>query len=73
MAEHYFTEKPSSERSIKEIAVDIRGIPFRFRTDRGGVFSRGGKLDRGTRLLIEAMNLDGGVKRVLDLGVGMAR
>jgi len=67
LAEHYFTEKPSSERSIKEIAVDIRGIPFRFRTDRG-VFSRG-KLDRGTRLLIEAMNLDG-VKRVLDLGCG---
>ncbi|HHX26512.1 MAG TPA: class I SAM-dependent methyltransferase [Firmicutes bacterium] len=67
MAEHYFTEKPSSERSIKEITIDIRGIPFTFRTDRG-VFSRG-KLDRGTRLLIEAMNLDG-VKRVLDLGCG---
>ena len=67
MAEHYFTEKPSSERSIKEITMDIRGIPFRFRTDRG-VFSRG-RLDRGTRLLIEAMNLDG-VKKVLDLGCG---
>jgi len=67
LAEHYFTEKPSSERSIKEITMDIRGIPFRFRTDRGGILQ--GRLDRGTRLLIEAMNLDG-VKKVLDLGCG---
>jgi 16S rRNA (guanine1207-N2)-methyltransferase len=67
LAEHYFTEKPSSQRSIKEIAIDIRGMPFRFLTDRG-VFSRD-RVDRGTRLLIEAMDLDR-VKKVLDLGCG---
>ena len=67
MAEHYFTEDPSSKRSIKEITVDIRGFSFKLLTDRG-VFSRG-KLDRRTKLLIEAMNLEG-VKRVLDLGCG---
>ncbi len=67
MAEHYFTEKPSSERSIKEITVNIRGFSFKFLTDRG-VFSRG-KLDRGTRLLIETMNLDR-AGRILDLGCG---
>ena len=67
MAEHYFTEEPGSKRSIKEIAVDIRGFSFNFLTDRG-VFSRG-KLDRGTRLLIEAMELDR-VKKILDLGCG---
>jgi 16S rRNA (guanine1207-N2)-methyltransferase len=67
LAEHYFTEEPSSERSIKEITVDIRGFSLKFLTDRG-VFARG-KLDRGTRLLIEAMNLEG-VRRVLDLGCG---
>ncbi|HHV39625.1 MAG TPA: class I SAM-dependent methyltransferase [Tepidimicrobium sp.] len=67
MAEHYFTEKPSSERSIKEITVDIRGSSFRFLTDRG-VFSRG-RLDRGTRLLIDTMNI-GKAERILDLGCG---
>ncbi|HAV21288.1 MAG: class I SAM-dependent methyltransferase [Bacillota bacterium] len=67
MAEHYFTEKPGSQRAIKEISVEIRGIPFIFRTDRG-VFSRG-KLDRGTRLLIDAMDLDG-ANQILDLGCG---
>lgn len=67
MAEHYFTEMPSSKRSIKEITVDIKGFSFRFETDRG-VFSRG-KLDRGTRLLIEAMDFDG-AKKILDLGCG---
>ncbi|NLS44773.1 MAG: class I SAM-dependent methyltransferase [Firmicutes bacterium] len=67
MAEHYFTEQPTSDRSIREITVDIRGFSFRFLTDKG-VFSRG-KLDRGTRLLIKTMDL-GDARMILDLGCG---
>ena len=67
MEEHYFTETPSSKRSIKEINLKIKGINFRFLTDKG-VFSRG-RLDRGTKLLIETMDVSESLK-ILDLGCG---
>ena len=45
----------------------IRGHPFAFRTD-AGVFS-GDKIDRGTELLIEAIEI-GPCELILDLGCG---
>ncbi len=58
---------PTSSRAEKEITVDLAGRRLRFVTD-AGVFARG-KLDRGTRLLIKAMDIpEGGL--VLDLGCG---
>ncbi|MBC7084112.1 MAG: class I SAM-dependent methyltransferase [Firmicutes bacterium] len=67
MGEHYFTESPTSAHAEKEIAVELRGRRFQFVTD-AGVFARG-KLDRGTRLLIEAVDIPEG-SVVLDLGCG---
>lgn len=49
------------------MTVRIRGLALRLRTD-AGVFSRGG-LDRGTELLLEALEL-GPCEGVLDLGCG---
>lgn len=67
MGEQYFARRPASRRRPGEIRVLVRGLPFTFRTD-AGVFSRGG-LDRGTELLIEALQLASG-DSVLDLGCG---
>ena len=47
--------------------MSVRGLTLRLRTD-AGVFARGG-LDRGTELLIEALDL-GPCELVLDLGCG---
>jgi len=49
------------------VSVVVRGIPLTLRTD-AGVFSRGA-LDRGTELLIEALDLGPG-ELILDLGCG---
>ncbi|MEW5865829.1 MAG: class I SAM-dependent methyltransferase [Bacillota bacterium] len=65
--EHYFTKTPTSARSEREITVDSRGRRLKFVTD-AGVFAKG-RLDRGTRLLIETMDLSKG-DIVLDLGCG---
>ncbi|MDR7435132.1 MAG: class I SAM-dependent methyltransferase [Armatimonadota bacterium] len=64
---HYFTSHPVAPHHLVEIRTTLRGREFRFLTDRG-VFSRG-RVDRGTRLLIEAMEIDPG-DIVLDLGCG---
>ncbi len=65
--EHYFASRPSSARAEREICADLRGRSLRFITD-AGVFSRGG-IDRGTRLLVESLDLAKG-EVVLDLGCG---
>ena len=67
MGEQYFVRRPSSRQRRGEIRVVLRGQAFTFRTD-AGVFSRG-ELDRGTELLIEAIDL-GPCEFVLDLGCG---
>jgi 16S rRNA (guanine1207-N2)-methyltransferase len=67
MGEQYFEERPSSPRRPAQITIRVRDHPFVFRTD-AGVFSRS-ELDRGTELLLEAIEL-GPCESVLDLGCG---
>lgn len=64
---HYFAPHPASPHRVVEIRATLRGREFRFLTDRG-VFSRG-RVDRGTRLLIETMEIDPD-DTILDLGCG---
>ena len=69
-ASHYFTPsapaegRPARERTVR---FDDGGREYRFRT-AAGVFSRGG-VDRGTRLMLEAVD-PGAAGTVLDLGCG---
>ncbi len=65
--EHYSTRKPSSRAHPAEGYVRIRGLELRLRTD-AGVFSRT-RLDRGTELLLEALEV-GPCELILDLGCG---
>jgi 16S rRNA (guanine1207-N2)-methyltransferase len=67
MVDHYYSANPAAAHRRQEFRYTFRGREYRFRTD-AGVFSKG-HLDRGTRLLMEAMDLDG-VERALDLGCG---
>ncbi len=67
MGEPYFAKRPTSVRRPADLRVVIRGLPFTFRTD-AGVFSRS-ELDRGTELLLEALDL-GPCELILDLGCG---
>lgn len=67
MSEHYFTEQPQAPHRPREFEARLRGRRYRFRTDRG-VFSPD-RIDPGTRLLIEGMNIHPG-EMVLDLGAG---
>ncbi len=67
MGEHYSTPRPTSARRLAELSVLVRGIRMSLRTD-AGVFSRAG-LDRGTQLLIEALEV-GPCELILDLGCG---
>src|SRR5712691_581131 len=67
MGEQYFAKRPASRQRPAEIHTIIRGHAFTFRTD-AGVFSRG-ELDRGTQLLIDALDI-GACETILDLGCG---
>jgi len=67
MGEQYFAKRPASRQRPAEIHTIIRGHTFTFRTD-AGVFSRG-ELDRGTQLLIDALDI-GACETILDLGCG---
>jgi 16S rRNA (guanine1207-N2)-methyltransferase len=64
---HYFSTSQSAPSSPFEIRAKARGRELCLRSDRG-VFSAE-RLDRGTRLLLESMELAEGA-RVLDLGCG---
>ncbi|MCX7597553.1 MAG: methyltransferase [Armatimonadetes bacterium] len=66
-AQHYFTREPAVPSEPREIHVRVRGMFLSLKTDRG-VFSHG-RLDSGTRLLAETMQVPAGA-RVLDLGCG---
>ncbi|MCG0238213.1 MAG: class I SAM-dependent methyltransferase [Firmicutes bacterium] len=67
MSEHYFTPDPKVGHGEREFTVQLRGMTFTFVTDRG-VFSRG-RVDFGTRLLIENMDFPPDAV-ILDLGCG---
>ncbi len=67
MSEHYFVPVPTSRSHPREVRLRFRDRLFVFETDRG-VFSHGA-VDRGTRLLLEALEVrpaDG----ILDVGCG---
>jgi len=65
--EHYFTKNPASRMRTDKIVVGLRSRDYTFITS-SGVFASG-KLDRGTELLIQSLELD--KKRdLLDLGCG---
>ena len=66
MSEHYYTKNPESAHEERTIRVNALGNELVFVTD-AGVFSRDG-LDRGTRVLLEALPVLSG--RILDLGCG---
>jgi 16S rRNA (guanine1207-N2)-methyltransferase len=67
MSEHYFTPSPAGRPRRRQIEAVLRGRRFRFLTE-AGVFSPD-RVDRGTRLLVEAMEV-GEQEVVLDLGCG---
>ena len=67
MSQHYFTQNPDSKHEFKEIEAELRGRIYKFTTDTG-VFSRN-RVDRGSELLIKAMNIDINDK-ILDMGCG---
>jgi 16S rRNA (guanine1207-N2)-methyltransferase len=67
MGEHYYSPHPTVKHERRVLKMVIRGREYLFVTD-SGVFSKE-HLDRGTRLLLEALDLEG-VNSVMDLGCG---
>ncbi|MFO7264882.1 MAG: class I SAM-dependent methyltransferase [Limnochordales bacterium] len=67
MTEHYYTAKPQAPHRPREVAIELRGRRYVFLTD-AGVFSKG-RVDPGTRLLIEHLPLPV-TGWALDLGCG---
>jgi 16S rRNA (guanine1207-N2)-methyltransferase len=67
MSEHYFTENPKTQEKRGIIKTNIKGFDFEFITS-SGTFSHK-QIDRGTRVLIEAMELPSR-GRLLDIGCG---
>ena len=67
MSEHYFSESPTSKINLFTIKTNLRNQNFQFLTATG-MFSPK-NIDKGTRLLIETMELpiEG---NILDLGTG---
>lgn len=67
MTDHYFTADPTVASREQEFTVTLRGMEFRFITDRG-VFSRE-RVDFGSQLLIRNMEIAPD-ETILDLGCG---
>lgn len=66
---HYFSEDNNTLKSNPSvIAFSVNNTQLKFKTDHG-VFSRN-NLDRGTEILLNYLEVDDSVKRVLDLGCG---
>ncbi|WLD93518.1 class I SAM-dependent methyltransferase [Alkalihalobacillus sp. AL-G] len=69
MSDHYYSDRPTSKRDMKEWSYTLRGRSFRFYSD-AGVFSKK-EVDFGSRLLIETFvkpEVDG--DDFLDMGCG---
>lgn len=67
MAEHYYTEKPTSKLVTEQITVRINETEIKL-TTASGIFSRK-KIDLGTKILIDNIEIKKNTK-VLDLGCG---
>ena len=68
MADHYFSNDPSSKSNRKRWEYTLRGSRFVFLSDHG-VFSKN-EVDFGSRLLIEAFQMPDAQGDVLDVGCG---
>ncbi|HDX9577427.1 TPA: class I SAM-dependent methyltransferase [Bacillus pseudomycoides] len=68
MADHYFSNDPSSKSNRKRWEYTLRGSRFVFLSDHG-VFSKN-EVDFGSRLLIEAFQMPNVQGDVLDVGCG---
>lgn len=68
MADHYFSNDPSSKSNRKRWEYTLRGSRFVFLSDHG-VFSKN-EVDFGSRLLIEAFQMPDVQGDVLDVGCG---
>ncbi|RFU68639.1 class I SAM-dependent methyltransferase [Peribacillus saganii] len=69
MSEHYYSKNPETESNPIYWNFDLKGRNFRFKSD-SGVFSKK-EVDFGSRLLIEAFNLDQDIPGdILDVGCG---
>lgn len=66
--DHYFSSQPASRRRPREFTADLGGRRMAFTTD-AGVFSRE-EIDAGTRLLLKALIVPPGARRLVDLGCG---
>jgi len=67
MTDHYFSKHPTSFERVTPLICMLRGQRLEFST-ASGMFSIG-KVDRGSRVLIEDSEIKGGMK-VLDYGCG---
>src|SRR3972149_4374134 len=67
MDEQSFPRRPPPRRKPAELRVVLRGRELRFRTE-AGTFAPG-RIDRGTELLIEALEV-APCELILDLGCG---
>ncbi len=68
MSEHYFTAEPSAASRPDTVRVQLADVDLTLATD-AGVFS-GGRLDRGTRILLEHAPMPPVRGPLLDLGCG---
>jgi 16S rRNA (guanine1207-N2)-methyltransferase len=68
MAEHYFTEQPSSARERRQVELRLRGHDVSAWTE-GGVFSHE-RVDLGTRVLLREAPILPAHGQLLDLGCG---
>ncbi|HEY2222940.1 class I SAM-dependent methyltransferase [Actinomycetospora sp.] len=68
MADQYFAEQPTTPSSPTPARLDVRGLSLEVTTD-SGVFARG-RLDKGTRVLLEHAPEPSAGGDLLDLGCG---
>lgn len=68
MGEHYFTERPAAASRPSTVDLVLPDLHLRLRTDRG-TFSAG-RVDPGTRVLLEAVPAPPPTGTLLDLGCG---
>ena len=68
MTDHYFSDTPTSASDPTPVRLTVRGLDLAAVTD-AGVFSRG-RLDKGTRVLLERAPEPGQGGDLLDLGCG---
>ncbi|OEH93179.1 class I SAM-dependent methyltransferase [Bacillus solimangrovi] len=68
MADHYFSDRPSSTHKPFSFSYQLRGFSFIFHSD-SGVFSKK-EIDFGSRLMIESFEEPNVEGSILDIGCG---